>query len=101
MSCGIGGRCSLDLWLWHMPVATDPMRPLAWESPHTSDAALKRQKKKKKKKKKNVIHVLSLKLNILRVIHIHLQNVDMQKERKIENTNNPPCQITTLYFDTD
>ena len=40
-----------------------------------------KKKKKKKKRKKNVIHFLSLKLNILRVIHIHLQNVDMQKER--------------------
>ena len=34
------------------PVATAPIRPLAWEPPHVTGAALKRQKKKKKKKEK-------------------------------------------------
>ena len=36
VSCGVGCRCGLDpelLWLWHRPVATAPIRPLAWESP--------------------------------------------------------------------
>ena len=42
------------LWLWRRPVATAPIRPLAWESPYAEGAAqemAKRQKKKKKKKK--------------------------------------------------
>lgn len=34
------------LWLWHRPVATTPIRPLAWESPYTTGAALKKDKKK-------------------------------------------------------
>src|SRR5512136_2561390 len=58
MSCGVGCRRGSDpalLWLWRRPVATAPIRPLAWEPPYASGAAheiAKRQKKKKKKKKK-------------------------------------------------
>ena len=52
------------LWLWRRPVATAPIRPLAWEPPYAAGAAQeiatatttkdkktkdKRQKKKKKK----------------------------------------------------
>ena len=37
--------------------AVAPMRPLAWEPPHATDAALKRQKKKIKKKKSRVLFV--------------------------------------------
>ena len=47
VSCGVGCRCSLDpilLWLWHRPAATAWIRPLAWEFPYASGAALKRQK---------------------------------------------------------
>ena len=36
------------LWLWWRPAATAPIRPLAWEPPNASGAALKSQKKKKK-----------------------------------------------------
>ena len=46
------------LWLWCRPVATAPIKPLAWESPYALGAAqklAKRQKKKKKKKKKNIL----------------------------------------------
>ena len=28
------------LWLWHRPMATAPMRPLAWESPYVAGVAL-------------------------------------------------------------
>ena len=35
------------LWLWHRPVATALIRPLAWEPPYGTVVALKRQKKKK------------------------------------------------------
>jgi len=50
------------LWLWHRPVATAPIRPLAWEPPYATSAALeeaKRQKKKKKEKERKE-HLLSL-----------------------------------------
>ena len=56
MSCGVGGRCSLDLvvlWLWHRPAAEAPTGPLAQESPYAEGMALKRQKDKKTKKQKN------------------------------------------------
>ena len=44
MSCGVGHRRSLDpllLWLWRRPVATAPIRPLAWEPPYVTGVALK------------------------------------------------------------
>ena len=50
MSCGVGQRCGLDsalLWLWHRPVATVPIGPLAWESPYATGAAPKAKKPKK------------------------------------------------------
>ena len=53
MSCGVGRRYGLDLallWLWCGPAAVALIRPLAWELPHATGVALKRQKKKKKKK---------------------------------------------------
>ena len=52
VSCGVDHRHGLDLvllWLWRRLVAIAPIRPLAWEPPHASDAALKDKKKKKKK----------------------------------------------------
>ena len=45
-------RCSLDLvllWLWHRLAAVVPIRPLDWESPYASGAALKKQTKIKTK----------------------------------------------------
>ena len=57
MSCDIGRRRSSDpplLWLWCKPVATAPIRPLAWEPPYAMGAVLKRQKEKKKIKNHNV-----------------------------------------------
>ena len=39
-------------WLWYRSVAAAPIQPLAWEFPHASGAALKKQKSQKKKKKK-------------------------------------------------
>ena len=64
MSCVIGCRRGWDLallWLWHRPVATAPIRPLAWEPPYAVDAALKGQKiKKKKKSKKPGLLIFSL-----------------------------------------
>ena len=40
------------LWLWHSPAATVPIRPLVWELPQATGAALKGPKKDQKKKKK-------------------------------------------------
>ena len=41
------------LWLWGRPAAAAaPIRPLAWELPNTSGAALKKQKKKKRNQKR-------------------------------------------------
>jgi len=52
MSCGVGCRHGSDpellLWLWRRPVATAPIRPLAWEPPYAVGAALEKAKKKKK-----------------------------------------------------
>ena len=53
MSWGVDCRCGLDLvvvLLWHRPVATALIRPLAWGPPHAAGAALKSKKPKKKKK---------------------------------------------------
>ena len=52
MSCGVGRRSDSDpalMCLWCSPVATAPIRPLAWEIPHAKGVALKEKKKKKKK----------------------------------------------------
>ena len=55
MSCGVGHRRGSNpevLWLWHRLAATAPIRPLAWEPPYASGAALKKAKRQKGKKKK-------------------------------------------------
>ena len=52
---GVGCRHSLDpalLWLWRRLVATALIRPLAWEPPHASGAALEKTKRQKKKKER-------------------------------------------------
>ena len=46
MSCGVGCGCGSDLtlhWLWCKPAAVALIRPLAWEPPNATHAALKRQ----------------------------------------------------------
>ena len=53
VSCGGGHRRGSDptlLWLWRKPVATAPIRPLAWESPYAAGAAQEMAKKDKNKK---------------------------------------------------
>ena len=47
MSCGVGLRFDSDLallWLWCRQAATAPIRPLAWEPPYATGAALKKTK---------------------------------------------------------
>ena len=51
VSCGVGRRRGSDpmlLWLWHRPVATAPIRPLAWEPPYAVGAAQEMAKRQKK-----------------------------------------------------
>ena len=53
MSCGVGCRRDSDpglLWPWCRPVASAPIRPLAWELPYAAGAAQEMAKKKKKKR---------------------------------------------------
>ena len=55
MRCGVGRRHGLNLvllWLWCRPAAAALIRPLAWEPPYASGAALKKQNKTNKQTKK-------------------------------------------------
>ena len=55
MGCGVGRRRGLDpelLRLWRRPVATAPIRPLAWEPPHAVRVALERQKDKRRRRRR-------------------------------------------------
>ena len=50
MSCGVGRRCGWDLallWLWCRLADVAPIRPLAWEPPYATGAALKSNKQTK------------------------------------------------------
>ena len=54
--CGVGRRHGSDpvlLWLWRRLVATALIRPLAWEPPYATGAALEKDKKKKKRGRGN------------------------------------------------
>ena len=60
MSCGVGRGRGSDLalmWLWHRPVATALIRPLAWEPPHALGAALEKAEKAEKKKEWRYIYI--------------------------------------------
>ena len=53
MSCGVGHRHGWDpglLWLWWRPAATAPIRPLAWEPPYATGAALEKAKRQQQQK---------------------------------------------------
>ena len=50
MSCGRRGSDPPLLWLWHRPVATAPIGPLAWEPPYAVGAAQEKDKKTKQTK---------------------------------------------------
>ena len=48
VSCGVGRRCGSDLalpWLWCRPASAALIRPLAWELPYASGAAIKEKRK--------------------------------------------------------
>ena len=74
MSCGVGLRHSSDLallWLWCRSAAVAPIRPLAWQPPYATGAALKR--KKKKKKKYETWNYTDLGSNVTLTYYIYLQ----------------------------
>ena len=84
MSCGVGCRLGSDpalLWLWRRPMATAPIRPLAWEPPCAAAAAqemAKRQKNKQTKKpkpktKKTSILITSLSVKLWHEVPYLLQ----------------------------
>ena len=67
------------LWLWHRPVGTVPIGPLAWEPPYAAGAAQEIAKKKRQKKKYatriygttgNIVNILyiSVLLNVLKFV---------------------------------
>ena len=41
------------LWLWRRPVATAPIKPLAWEPPYATGVALKKKRVNKTNKQTN------------------------------------------------
>ena len=56
MSCGVGCRRGLDpalLWLWQRRTAKALIRPLVWELPYATGAALEKAKKQQQKNLKN------------------------------------------------
>ena len=58
MSCGVGHRRGSDpalQWLWCRPVATAPIRPLAWETPYATGVVQEMAKRQKKKKKVDLL----------------------------------------------
>ena len=67
MSCGIGRRRGSDLalllWLWCRPTATALIRPLTWEPPYATGAALKKDKKTKNKIIKKKVKMKKVKTN--------------------------------------
>ena len=60
------------LWLWCRPLATVPIRPLAWEPPYALGVALeiaKKTKKKKERKAKCGVPVVALQVKNLTSTH--------------------------------
>ena len=71
MSCGVGHRCGSDLallWLWCRLAAPALIRPLAWEPPYATGAALKSKKKESESYGESS---LICGLNGLNVIHVN------------------------------
>ena len=64
------------LWLWCRPVATAPIRPLAWESPYAAGAA---QEIAKKDQKKKIIKKINKKLKWQ-----YMENKEDQEQPKIK-----------------
>ena len=57
------------LWLWHRPVATAPIRQVAWEPPCAAGVALEKTEKKKKSLLScHDFNKVTIELNIVTVI---------------------------------
>ena len=56
MSHGVGRRTARILWLWRRPAATALIRPLAWEPPYATGAALKTTTTKNQDVENIIIH---------------------------------------------
>ena len=57
MSCGVGRRRGSDpvvLWLWRRLAAVALIRPLAWEPPQATSAALKTKNQNKQNMYKDI-----------------------------------------------
>ena len=95
MSCGVGHRCGFDLvllWLWHRPVATAPIRPLAWEPPYAVSVALKKRQKTEKK--------LFLKLTKeMQVLNVENKTLLKEIEEALNNVNYPISWIRRFNID--
>ena len=68
MSCGVSQRRGSDLallWLWRRLAAIAPIRPLAWEPPDATNAALKRQNNNNNKKLCYSLEALDLTISLL------------------------------------
>ena len=58
MSCDVGQRHGSDpalMWLWCRPVATAPIRNLAWEPPYATGGAQEKAKRQTNKQTKEQI----------------------------------------------
>ena len=75
------------LWLWRRSAATVPIRPLAWEPPYVSSAALektKRQKKKKKEELEGHVSITESKENVCRERRFQEGVLSRPKDTKYE-----------------
>ena len=70
VSCGVDCRRGSDpalLWLWRRLVATALIRPLAWELPYATGAALEKAKRQETKQNKVIKlskHVTTIKKEV-------------------------------------
>ena len=90
MTCGVGRRRGSDpalLWLWRRPVATAPIRPLAWEPPYAVGAAQEiatttTKTKDKKKKYTTIKRYLMIDAHILKAKR---ERIEKRKRKINEN----------------
>ena len=103
MSCGVGRRRGLGLallWLRRRPVATAPIRPLAWEPPYATGAALEKDPPQKRYLF-IFIQVLTLCLCGWEIVSVCQLGSHLWKPRDIfENPETTKCQTVSTNFRT-
>ena len=96
----IGSQVAV-LWLWCWPATTAPFRPLAWEPPYATGAALKK-KRPKKKKQKPVFFIWNLhSFSLLsgRFWQMYWEAEDKRElEKERENRNKNSLSLCRLYL---